>query len=207
MANRNTNTGRRDTQRRSDTRGGGSSAFNWGSTATLAGVALGGAALALVANLGRKFLVESMSASDHWATTLATEHDMVLKTFDKALATTDDQTTQRGMLLAKIAHALDKHSYSEEHVIYPALRESNSVSDAENLEHEHGEVKEFLYRLKNMETSDPEWITTMHDFRNSVAAHAKMEEEQIFPQLEAEIGDELNERLTKDLAKASFTMA
>ena len=58
-----------------------------------------------------------------------------------------------------------------------------------------------------MKTDDPEWLATMGEFRNSVATHAKMEEEQIFPQLEAEIGEELNDRLTKDLAKASFMMA
>lgn len=200
MATRNEN-------RNSNSSRSGESAFTWGTAGTLAGVALGGAALAFAANLGRKLIVESMSASDHWAKTLAAEHDMVLKAFEKALATDETQTTQRTMLLAKITHALDKHAYSEEHVIYPALRESNSVADAAQLESEHGEVKEFLYRLKNMQTSDPAWIETMREFRTSVAAHARLEEEQIFPQLEAEIGEELNDRLTKDLAKASFMMA
>lgn len=197
----------RTDNRNSNSSRNGESAFGWGTAGTLAGVALGGAALAFAANLGRKFIVESMSASDHWAKTLAAEHDMVLKAFDKALATDETQTTQRTMLLAKITHALDKHAYSEEHVIYPAMREFNSVSDAAQLETEHGEVKEFLYRLKNMKTSDPAWIETMREFRTSVAAHAKLEEEQIFPQLEAEIGEELNDRLTRDLAKASFMIA
>ncbi len=207
MATRTKNPDNRSSNAASNSRNDRSGAFNWGSAGALAGVAIGGAALAFAANFGRKMIVESMSASDHWAKTLATEHDMVLKTFDKALATDDSQTTQRNLLLAKIVHALDKHSYSEEHVIYPAIRESNSVADAEKLEHEHGEVKEFIYRIKNMKTDDPAWLATMSEFRNSVAAHAKMEEEQIFPQLEAEIGEELNDRLTKDLAKASFMMA
>lgn len=207
MATRSNKNENRSTNNRSNSGNDRSGAFNWGSAGALAGVAAGGAALAFAANLGRKMIVESMSASDHWAKTLATEHDMVLKAFDKALATDDSQTKQRGVLLTQIAHALDKHSYSEEHVIYPAIRESNSVADAEQLEHEHGEVKEFLYRLKNMETSDPAWLDTVREFRSTVAAHAKMEEEQIFPQLEAQIGEELNKRLTKDLAKASFMMA
>jgi hemerythrin superfamily protein len=207
MATRNKNDDNRSSNSNSNSENGRSGAFNWGSAGALAGVAIGGAALAFAANFGRKMIVESMSASAHWAKTLATEHDMVLKAFDKALETDDSQTTQRTMLLTKIAHALDKHAYSEEHVIYPAIRESNSVADAEKLEHEHGEVKEFLYRLKNMEAGDPAWLDTMREFRTSVAAHAKLEEEQIFPQLESEIGEELNKRLTKDLAKASFMMA
>ncbi len=202
-----TRSDRTSDNRSSNGRNGESGAFNWGSASALAGVALGGAALAFAANLGRKMIVESMSASDHWAKTLATEHEMVLKAFDKALATEDSQTVQRNLLLTKIMHALDKHAFSEEHVIYPAIRESNSVADAERLEVEHGEVKEFLYRLKNMKTDDPAWIETMREFRESVAAHAKLEEDEIFPQLEAQISDELNERLTKDLAKASFMMA
>lgn len=207
MATR-TETSDRHSSNGASSRGNGqSAAFNWGSAGALAGVALGGAALAFAANLGRKMIVESMSASDDWAKTLATEHEMVLAAFDKALATDASQTKQRAMLLTKITHALDKHAYSEEHVIYPAIREANSVADAEELEVEHGEVKEFLYRLKNMATDDPAWLDTMREFRTSVAAHAKMEEEQIFPRLKSEIGEELNDRLTKDLAKASFLMA
>ena len=52
------------------------SAFRWG-TGAIAGAALGGAALAIAANLGRKFLTQSFSASQgNWADSLAAEHDM-----------------------------------------------------------------------------------------------------------------------------------
>ena len=94
--------------RASNGRNGQASAFNWGSAGALAGVALGGAALAFAANLGRKMIVESMSASDHWAKTLATEHEMVLSTFDKALAAYESQTKRRAMLLAQDRPCLDK---------------------------------------------------------------------------------------------------
>ena len=88
------------------------------------------------------------------------------------LATEDSETFKRTMLLGKLAHALDRHAYSEEHVIYPALRESDSISDAETLETEHGEVKEFLYRLKHMEADDPAWLDTVREFRTAVEAEA-----------------------------------
>lgn len=182
-------------------------AFDWGNTGVIAGAAIGGAALAFAANLGRKLLVQSPIATDHWAKSLAAEHEQVLAMFDKMLATEPSQKFQRSMLLTKLAHALDRHAYAEEHVVYPALRESNDVADAETLETEHGEVKEFLYRLKNMEADDPRWIDTVREFRASVAAHAKMEEEQVFPQLESELSEELDARLTKEVAKASFMMA
>jgi len=170
------------------------SAFRWG-TGAIAGAALGGAALAVAANLGRKFLTQSLSASQgDWTESLAAEHEAVLALFDKMLATDETQTIQRRMLLMKVGHALDKHAYAEEHVIYPALREANETMDAQELETEHGEVKEFLYRLQHMEFDDPEWIDTISQFRSSVEAHAKMEEEQVFPRLRAEIDEQLNER-------------
>ena len=83
MATRN-----RSARNRSGNRSGGSdrSAFRWGSTGAIAGVALGGAALAIAANMGRKFLTQAMSSSKgNWADSLAAEHEVVLKIFDKML--------------------------------------------------------------------------------------------------------------------------
>lgn len=183
------------------------SAFRWGAGA-IAGAALGGAALAVAANLGRKLLMQGMSASQgDWAESLAAEHDAFLALFDKMLETDASQTVQRKMLLMKLGYALDKHAYAEEHVIYPALREANDTADAEGLETEHGEVKEFLYRLNHMELDDPIWLETIREFRGAVAAHAKMEEEHVFPRLRSEIDEQLDARLTKEVNKAGFIMA
>jgi hemerythrin superfamily protein len=184
------------------------SAFRWGSAGAIAGVALGGAALAIAANLGRKFAIQGMSAAKgNWADSLAAEHEAVLGIFDKMLATDESQTTQRKMLLMKLGHSLDKHAYAEEHVVYPALREANDKADAAELETEHGEVKTFLYRLHNMKSDAPEWIETVREFRNSVAAHARLEEEEVFPRLQSEISDELDAKITKEVNKAGFMMA
>lgn len=184
------------------------SAFRWGSTGAIAGAALGGAALAIAANLGRKFLSQALTGGHgNWAESLAEEHAAVLVLFDKMLDTDETQTTQRKMLLMKLGYALDKHAYAEEHVVYPALREANEKADAEELETEHGEVKEFLYRLNHMTTDDPAWLDTVREFRASVAAHAKLEEEQVFPRLRHGIDDELDARLTREVKKAEFMMS
>ena len=183
-------------------------AFSWGSPGAIAGAALGGAALAIAANIGRKFMSQAfVSGHGNWAESLAEEHASVLTIFDKMLATDDTQTTQRKMLLMKLGYALDKHAYAEEHVVYPALREANERADAEELETEHGHVKEFLYRLNHMAADDPAWIDTVREFRAAVEAHARMEEEQIFPRLRSEIDDELDARITKEVKKAEFMMA
>ena len=184
------------------------SAFRWGSTGAIAGAALGGAALAIAANLGRKFFAQALSSiQGNWADSLAAEHDSVLATFDKMLATDTTQTIQRKMLLMKLGYALDKHAYAEEHVVYPALREANDKADAEHLEAEHGEVKTFLYRLHNMESESPEWLATLREFRDSVSAHARMEEDEVFPRLRAEIDDALDAKITHEVNKAGFMMA
>ena len=188
--------------------GGDRSAFSWGSPGVVAGVALGGVALAIAANLGRKLAIQSISAvKGNWADSLAAEHDMVLALFDKALATEDSQTVKRKLLLMQIGHALDKHAYAEEHVIYPVLRETNDVADAEELEKEHGEVKEFLYRLTHMGSDSPEWIPTMSEFRTALKTHAALEEHEIFPRLRSEITEEIDARLTSEVNKAGFMMA
>ena len=184
------------------------SAFRWGSTGAIAGAALGGAALAIAANLGRKFFTQALnSGQGNWADSLAAEHDSVLAIFDKMLATDPTQTMQRKMLLMKLGYAIDKHAYAEEHVVYPALREANDTADARELETEHGEVKEFLYRLQHMELDAPNWLETIREFRQAVEAHARMEEDEVFPKLRSEISEELDARSTKEVNKAGFMMA
>lgn len=213
MATRSANRGSSSRTRSRSTSNGnssanGRSAFQWGSTGAIAGAALGGAALAIAANLGRKFLSQAFTGGHgNWTEALAEEHDAVLMIFDKMLATDEAQTTQRKMLLMKLGYALDKHAYAEEHVVYPALREANETADAEELETEHGQVKEFLYRLNHMAADDPTWIDTVREFRAAVEAHARMEEEQVFPRLRSEIDDELDARITKEVKKAEFMMS
>lgn len=198
----------RATRRPRDVSASDRGAFDWGSTGAIAGAAVGGAMIAVAANLGRKLAVQGMSAAEgNWADSLAAEHRMVLAIFDKLLGTDDDQTTQRALLLMRLGHALDKHAYAEEHVIYPSLREDNDVSVAALLENEHGEVKTYLHRLHNMAKDSPEWIELVREFRDAVAHHAAMEEEEVFPKLRAEISDELDARITREVNKAGFMMA
>ena len=58
-----------------------------------------------------------------------------------------------------------------------------------------------------MDTDDAAWIDTVTEFRSAVEAHARMEEDEVFPRLIAEIDEETDEMLTAELAKASFMMA
>ena len=185
-----------------------SSAFQWGSAGAIASAVLGGAMIAVAANLGRKAAVQGISAAaGNWADSLAAEHKAVLVLFDKMLDTDDDQTKKRALLLLQLGHALDKHAYVEEHVVYPCLRENNDASVAELLEKEHGEVKTFLHRLSNMAKDSPEWLGLVAEFRASVAHHAAMEENEVFPQLRSQIDEAMDKRITREVNKAGFMMA
>ena len=202
--------------RSSSNRGGGSnrgsndrSAFSWGENAgPLLGAALAGVALGFAANYGRKALMQGMeSMAGDWDEILAAEHDMALAIFDKMLATDETQTFKRKMLLTKLTHALDKHAHQEEMVVYPALREANEEADADRLEHEHGQVKTFLYELGNMPADAPNWLERVREFRSAVSSHAHMEEEQVFPAFKQGLSEEQNAKVTSLVNRDGFWMA
>jgi hemerythrin superfamily protein len=189
-------------------RSGDSSAFSWGDSGALVGAAIAGAAIAVAANLGRKAVMQGLSASaGDWNEVLAAEHDAALLIFDKLLATDDTQTFKRTMLVKKLTHALDKHAHEEEHVVYPALRDANDAHDADLLEGEHGYVKTYLYELNEMAKDSPDFLGKIREFRSMVEAHARMEEEEVFPRLKNELTPEQNDRITSLVNKEGFKMA
>ena len=184
------------------------SAFNWGDSGALVGAAIAGAAIAVAANLGRRAIMQGMSASaGDWDEVLAAEHDAALMIFDKLLVTDDSQTFKRTMLVKRLTHALDKHAHEEEHVVYPALREANDVKDADTLEAEHGYVKTFLYELNEMEKGSAEFLPKVREFRDMVEEHARMEEEQVFPSFKKDLSPEQNDRITSLVNREGFKMA
>jgi hemerythrin superfamily protein len=200
------------TQNRSTNRSTGSSnrsAFSWGDNAgPIIAAAIGGAAIGLAANFGRKALMQGMeAAAGDWDEILAAEHDMALAIFDKMLATDAGQTFKRKMLLMKLTNALDKHAHQEEMVVYPALREANEAADADKLEGEHGYVKTFLFELNEMGTDAPNWLEKVREFRQLVSAHARMEEEQVFPAFKRHMDEERNAHITSLVNRDGFWMA
>ena len=203
-SNRSSNSSRSSKRAKASER----SAFSWGESGALVGAAVAGAAIAVAANLGRKAMMQGMSAvAGDWDEVLASEHDSTLMIFDKLLATDDSQTFRRTMLVKKLTHALDKHAHEEEHVIYPALREANDAYDADTLEGEHGQAKTWLFELNEMDKGSTDFLPKVREFRTAVAAHARMEEEQVFPRLKESLSAEQNARLTSLVNKEGFKLA
>ena len=207
------------TQSRSSNRSSGSenrgrsssnrSAFSFGEGAgPIIAAAIGGAAIGFAANYGRKALMQGMEAAiGDWDEILAAEHDEALAVFDKMLATDQTQTFKRKMLFMKLCHALDKHSHAEEMVVYPALRGDNDAADADHLESEHGYIKTFIFELSEMGPDSPNWLEKEREFRQLVAEHAHMEEEQVFPKFKKDMSEEQNAHITSLVNRDGFWMA
>ena len=185
------------------------SAFSWGDGAgPVIAAALGGMAIGLAANYGRKALMQGLAAAaGDWDEMLAAEHDATLAIFDKMLATDGTQTFKRRMLLTKLCYSLDKHAYEEEMVVYPALREANETADADHLEHDHGQMKTFIYELGQMPADAPNWLEKVREFRDLISRHAHMEEEEVFPRFKGEMTEEQNDRVTSMVNRDGFWMA
>jgi len=203
----NSNRSRSPEESRSSTQGRSAFSFGEGAGPVIA-AALGGVAIGLAANYGRKALMQGIeAAAGDWDEILAAEHDVALAIFDKMLATDQTQTFKRKMLLMKLTHALDKHSHQEEMVVYPALREANEASDADHLEGEHGYIKTFIYELNEMGPDSPTWLEKVREFRDLVSRHAHMEEEEVFPRFKQELDEEQNARVTSLVNRDGFWMA
>lgn len=194
---------------RTDTRarraaGGGTSP----TTAALLGTAAAGVAVGIAAMLGRKLVVQAptLLAGD-WDKALATEHRMVEKIFDALEATTTSNTTKRTILLTQMKHALAKHALQEENAVYPALRDAGQAEDADQLNAEHGYVKQYLYELTNCPKDSERFLDIVRQFRAHIEKHVREEEDELFPALKAKLSAEQNATLTKAMNKEGLKLA
>jgi hemerythrin superfamily protein len=174
-----------------------------GAAAAAAGVLAG-----IAATVGRKVAVQAVSASHgDWLDVLKAEHQMALGLFDRMQDTSDAQISKRTTLLMQLKHALGKHAFEEENVVYPALRELGDRERADHLSHDHGYVKQYLYELENMPRNDPRWLSKVADFRRDLEKHMREEEDQIFPSLRNRLGEERNAKLGAAMNREGFKLA
>ena len=171
-----------------------------------------GAALGFVAGLAlphaRKAVMQAPSVmAGDWVDALTAEHRMVEALFDKLLETDESQVVKREMLLAKIAYALSKHAIEEENVIYPALMEAARADTSRHLTEDHAKIKTFIYDLRRISASDPQWLLRAREFHQELQHHMREEEDEIFPQFRNTLSPEDNARLTKMMNWEGFKVA
>lgn len=192
------------------TRNGNSSTGGIGDYATGAviGAAAAGIAVGLAANVARKFAVQAptLLAGD-WDQALAAEHQATLKIFDALEATTEKNSTKRGILLMQLKHALAKHALQEENTIYPAMRDAGDKDAADELNKEHGYVKQYLYDLTEMGGASPTFLDKVRAFRADIEKHMREEETTLFPRLKGQLSPEKNKELTSAMNKEGLKIA
>jgi hemerythrin superfamily protein len=177
-------------------------------TAAVLAAAAAGLVTGLAVNLGRKVIVQAPSVmAGDWFEAVRLEHKLVLGLFDAIEATTDAEPAKRMMLLIQLTHALSKHAFTEENVIYPALRDWGDKADADKLNHDHGYVKQHLYELNAMEPVSAAFFPKIATFRSELENHIREEEEAIFPPLHAAFGETGNAQITAMANKEGFKLA
>lgn len=163
---------------------------------------------AAIANIGRKLAVQSPTTlAGDWFDGLVAEHKMVMKLFDVLEKTDDTATARRGMLLIQITHALTKHAFEEENVIYTALRNAGRVDEADQLNDDHGYVKQYLADLNAMSKDDPGFMEKVGAFRRHLEDHIRAEEDKLFPALRAHLKTEENSKLTRKMNVQGLMLA
>lgn len=177
-------------------------------TSKVVTAAVGGLVVGLMANVGRKVAMQFMeSTSGEWDEILKAEHDATLMIFDKLQETGPENTAKRSMYLLQLKHALTKHALEEENVVYPTMRENGLTDEADELNNDHGYVKQFLFELGKMEPSDQAWGAKVAEFRRQIETHQREEENTLFPQLRDKLSDEASTAMTAALNKEGVMAA
>ena len=114
---------------------------------------------------------------------------------------------KRTTLLVQLKHALGKHAFTEENVIYPALRSWGDKADADKLNHDHGYVKQYLYELTEMAKDAPGFLDTVRRFRTDLEKHMREEEQDLFPRLKLRISPEKTRELTSAVNREGLKLA
>lgn len=170
--------------------------------------AVGGLVVGLMANAGRKVFTQLMDARNGaWDEILTAEHDATLMIFDKIEETTSENTMKRKLHLMQLKHALSKHAHEEENVVYPTMREFGLAEEADDLNRDHGYVKQFLFELEKMDAADPAWMTKLKEFRTQIEEHMRQEEDELFPKLRERLDEAGNKTVTAALNKEGMAAA
>lgn len=179
-----------------------------GTARTIAIGAATGIAAGLAANLFRKAAVQAPTVfAGNWDEALAAEHAAALRIFDLIEATGDHATARRSFLLMQLKHAVGKHAFQEENVIYAMMRDHGLTEAADHLNHDHGYVKQFFFDLTEMAKNDPAWLPKVKAFRAMIEQHMREEEDTLFPDLRGKLSPEQNKHVTAAMNKEGFKLA
>jgi len=126
--------------------------------------------------------------------------DLLNRDHEKAERLLDELDSQGAGDLAdyycNLREELVRHEVAEELIVYPAFREhvEGGEAIAEACLQEQAKAEQALSTLEKQDTTTLSFRTQLGELRDSVLAHARHEEAEVFPELESRLNrDELNE--------------
>lgn len=180
---------------------------NHGGRTALMGIGAG-IGLALLGKASRKLIVQGATAfAGSWEDGLKKEHQAALAVFDKLAETRADESGKRTSLLGKLKHMLGKHAFEEENTVYPAMRDAGMESEADELNKDHGYIKQYLYDLAELVDDNAAFQRELSEFRSDISKHMSEEENELFPRLRGALSEEDNKKLTAMMNKEGLMMA
>src|SRR5215213_1953702 len=114
---------------------------------------------------------------------LIDDHQKVAQLFEQAEETENEKEKQN--LFEKIKAELETHTYIEETIFYPALREHEELEDIvlEAFE-EHKQVKTLLREISALADGSEKFDAKLKVMKENVEHHVDEEEGEMFPQVE-----------------------
>jgi len=124
-----------------------------------------------------------MASSGNVIDLIIAEHREAEADYKRYEAATDKEEKQR--IAFKLMKDLDQHAAQEEMSVYPWMKEhdKSTAHEVDHGIHEHGKVKDDLYKLDSMKADDPEFPMVMAKVWKDLEHHMKSEEKNILPKL------------------------
>jgi hemerythrin superfamily protein len=132
---------------------------------------------------------------------LKEDHQRVSQLFEQVRATQSEK--QHRQLYKKIKTELETHTYIEEKVLYPTLKENEEFKDTilEAFE-EHRQVKTLMREMDRLADGNERFDAKLKVMMDNVEHHVEEEEGELFPQVEEQFSTEQLEELGVELEAA-----
>ena len=117
---------------------------------------------------------------------IAADHQAVGRLFGEFEELVGDgaHADERGALARQICNALTAHEMAAEEVFYPAVREALQDDDLiDEALAQHDGVRAFVEQIESLQASHERFDALVLLLARAVAAHARLEERELFPRV------------------------
>jgi hemerythrin-like domain-containing protein len=135
---------------------------------------------------------------------LKDDHKQILRAFRDFESAGDDAVVTKGRLVDRIIELLTVHTYIENEVMYPRVRELVPELEDDVLEsyEEHHVADVLVTELAAMKPDDERFTAKTTVLIENVRHHIEEEEEEWFPQVREALGRKVLQEIGADMAEA-----